>query len=97
MLPPSDLGNYRPKKVLFVTSYFEWAGALLGLLGAFLLATNTKASRYGWYAFLGANVAKIGFAVNIDAKGLLLQQIGFTCTSLLGLYRSRVPAAKAAG
>ena len=75
----------------------EWTGALLGLLGAFLLATNTRASRYGWYAFLGANAAMIGFAVSIDAKGLLLQQIGFTCTSILGLYRSRIPAPKAEG
>jgi hypothetical protein len=25
----------------------EWIGSLAGILGAFLLATNTKASRYG--------------------------------------------------
>lgn len=67
----------------------EWAGALLGLLGAFLLATNSHVSRYGWYAFLGANVAMIGFAIDIDAQGLLVQQIGFFGTSCLGLYRTR--------
>ena len=35
----------------------EWSGCILGLLGAFLLATNTEVSRYGWIAFLAANLA----------------------------------------
>ena len=43
----------------------EWAGSLLGLLGAFLLATHTRVSRYGWLAFLAANLAMIGFAIGI--------------------------------
>jgi len=67
---------------------FEWGGALLGLLGAFLLATHSRVSRYGWLAFLAANVAMIAFAVGINAYGLLVQQIGFTCTSLLGIHRA---------
>ena len=67
---------------------FEWTGSLLGLLGAFLLATNTRMSRYGWVAFLAANVAMIAFALSIGADGLLLQQIGFMGTSCLGLYRA---------
>lgn len=36
------------------TQYLEWAGAILGLLGAFLLATNTRFSRYGWVAFFSS-------------------------------------------
>ena len=68
--------------------YFEWLGALSGLVGAFLLATNTKASRYGWWAFLSANIFMVGLAILIDRRGLLLQQLGFTVTSLLGLYRT---------
>ena len=67
---------------------FEWSGSLLGLLGALLLATNSRVSRYGWVAFLFANVAMIAFALMIGAHGLLLQQAGFTFTSFLGLYRS---------
>lgn len=67
---------------------FEWAGSLLGLLGAFLLATHSRVSRYGWVAFLAANLAMVAFAVGIDRYGLLLQQVGFTATSLLGLRRS---------
>ena len=66
----------------------EWTGSLCGLLGAFLLATNTRLSKYGWLAFLVANLALILFSLGIDRYGLLLQQVGFMATSLLGLYRS---------
>ena len=66
----------------------EWAGSLLGLLGAFLLATHTRVSRYGWLAFLAANLAMIGFAIGIGRYGLLLQQTRFMFTSLLGIYRA---------
>ena len=37
---------------------------------------------------LGANVAMTGFALSIGAHGLLVQQLGFTATTLLGLHRS---------
>lgn len=67
---------------------FEWSGSILGLLGAFLLATHTRASRYGWLAFFAANVAMIAFALGIDRYGLLVQQLGFMGTSILGLYRA---------
>ena len=68
--------------------FLEWAGSLSGLVGAFLLATHTRFSRYGWLAFLAANLALIGFAIGIDRYGLLAQQVGFTATTLLGLYRA---------
>jgi hypothetical protein len=66
----------------------EWTGSILGLLGAFVLATSTGMSRYGWIAFLAANIAMIGFAYGIGRYGLLVQQLGFMATSLLGIYRS---------
>lgn len=66
----------------------EWAGSILGLLGACVLATHTRFSRYGWLAFLGANVVMIAFALEIGRYGLLVQQVGFMGTSLLGLYRA---------
>ncbi len=76
---------------------FEWTGAFLGLLGAFLLATHSRVSRYGWLAYLGANVAMSAFAAAIDAHGLLIQQLGFTITTLLGLYRSGLFALRSNG
>lgn len=66
----------------------EWCGSLSGLLGAFLLATHTRISRYGWLAFFAANIAMIGFAIGIGRYGLLVQQLGFTATSLLGIHRA---------
>lgn len=58
------------------------------MIGAFLLATNTRISRFGWVAFLVANFAMIGFAWSISATALLLQQLVFTATSVLGIYRT---------
>lgn len=66
----------------------EWTGSLLGLLGSFLLATHTQVSRYGWIAFLIANIATALFAYSIGRYGLLVQQVGFMGTSALGLYRA---------
>jgi len=71
-----------------MVDFLEWAGSLSGLVGAFLLATHSRVSRYGWLAFLIANIAMIGFALGIHRYGLLLQQLGFMGTSLLGIYRA---------
>lgn len=68
--------------------FLEWTGSITGLLGAFLLATHTRISRYGWIAFLAANIAMIGFAFGIGRYGLLAQQLGFLGTSLLGMHRA---------
>lgn len=66
----------------------EWAGSFLGLLGAYLLASHSRVSRYGWLAFLAANIATMSFAFGIERYGLFVQQVGFMGTSLLGLWRS---------
>jgi hypothetical protein len=66
----------------------EGFGAVFGLVGAFLLATNTRVSRYGWWFFLCANVLILAFAVLINRYMLAFQQLGFMATSFLGLYRS---------
>lgn len=68
--------------------FLEWAGAALGLGGAFLLACHGKHSRYGWWLFLAANFAMIGLALGLDRYGLLAQQVGFVGTSALGLVRA---------
>lgn len=72
----------------FILTLCEWAGTSLGLIGAVLLATHTRWSRYGWLAFLAANVAIAVFALGIGRHGLFVQQIGFSATSLLGIWRA---------
>ncbi len=66
----------------------EWVGAALGLSGAFLLATHSKHSSYGWVFFLASNFVLIAWASKMGAIGLLVLQAGFTVTSLIGLKRS---------
>lgn len=72
---------------------FEWGGSLTGLAGAAVLASNTRISKYGWWLFLLANVFMIVFAKMGRHDGLLLQQVGFTLTSVLGIVRSSGVAA----
>lgn len=71
-----------------MTTALEWSGALLGLLGSYLLATHGRWARYGWVAFLAANVAMGSFALATEARGLLLQQLGFMGSAMLGLRRA---------
>lgn len=71
-----------------LVTVLEWAGSLLGLTGAALLACNTAFSHYGWNFFLAANVAMLIFSYRIQRYGLFLQQLGFTVTSLLGIVRA---------
>lgn len=67
---------------------FEWAGTALGLIGAALLAVNCRYSRLGWVCFLASNVCLLGMAFLIDRQGLQVLQLGFMCTSLLGIWRA---------
>jgi len=67
---------------------YEWTGSIMGLVGAFLLATHTSYSRYAWYLYLVGNVAIILFALRIEAYGLLTQQFGLMALNFFGLYRS---------
>ena len=72
-----------------MVSVAEWTGCTLGVLGAFLVATNSRVSAWGFVAFLLSNVAWIVFAVVESKTGLLIQQVFFTATSLLGLWQWR--------
>lgn len=71
-----------------ITEIAEWTASLTGILGSFLLATHTRASRWGWVAFFIANIAGIIFSLYIERYGILLQQVVFLGTSILGLYRA---------
>jgi len=65
----------------------EALASLFGLCGAFLLASRGRWASLGWLAFLASNVAWWIFAVRAGHQFLLLQQVGFTATSLLGIWR----------
>lgn len=64
----------------------EALAALCGLVGAYLLATKGDHAAWGWVAFLGSNMGWIAFAAVRRHWFLLLQQIGFTATSFVGIW-----------
>lgn len=65
----------------------EWSGAVLGLIGAFLLALNVRASRFGWLFYLGSNLCWLAFGFATQAFGLVVMSVGFTITTFIGIYR----------
>jgi len=65
----------------------DWIGCVLALVGSLLLAMNTRISGWGFVAYFFSNCAWIAFAVSKGIDSLLLMQIGFTLTSMLGIYR----------
>jgi len=65
----------------------EWVGAITGLAGALLLSLNINASGYGFILFLLSNIAWIIFSLRRRTYGLLVQQLGFTATSIIGVLR----------
>ncbi|OAH97331.1 hypothetical protein A1353_23175 [Methylomonas methanica] len=61
-----------------------WIGSALGLAGSLVLALNTSYSGYGFLAYLGSNFA-LYHGVKTRTWALVVMQIGFTVTSVLGL------------
>jgi hypothetical protein len=86
--PVQQLNAPKPNaRKLPLDSLLEWMGAAFGVTGALLLASNTAWSPWGWVGFLCSNVMLIAFAVRKHFRGLLVMQMVFTTTSLLGIYR----------
>lgn len=65
----------------------EWLGSLTGLIGAALLALNSAISGYGFVAFLLSNLCWIAFGIRTRSRPMIAMQVGFTATSVLGMYR----------
>jgi len=64
----------------------EAAAALCGLAGAWLLAANGPTAAWGWWWFLASNAGWIAFGWIRRHWFLLLQQVGFTASSLWGIW-----------
>lgn len=70
-----------------------WIACTLALASSALLALRCRASAWGWVGFLASNVAWIAYALAAGTPSLLIQNFGFTATSLLGIYRHRADLA----
>lgn len=70
-----------------MTGWVEWIACAFGLAGALLLAINGRYARYGWVLFIASNAGWIAYGYMTGAMGLVVQQIGFSITSALGIYQ----------
>lgn len=73
-------------------SILEWTGCFTGLSGAALLAMNNRYSGWGFVLFLASNIAWITYGLLSHATGMVVMQIGFTATSLIGVWKWLVVA-----
>ncbi|MDX8129584.1 hypothetical protein QLH52_19950 [Methylomonas sp. OY6] len=62
-----------------------WVGSIFGLIGSLLLALHVPYSGYGFLAYLGSNFAWLYHGVKTRTWALVVMQVGFTATSLVGL------------
>lgn len=57
----------------------------LGMVGAFLLATNSDFSKWGWVMFLLSNGLWIVSGLKVRNKSVIAQYLFFTGTALYGI------------
>jgi hypothetical protein len=70
---------------------FEWVGTFCGITGAGLIASNVRLSPWGWWLFLASSLSLCGYGVSVGAYGILLLNLCFVATNLLGLIRVWLP------
>lgn len=65
----------------------ELFASTCGLLGSLLLALKGKAAAWGWVLFAMSNAGWLSFSYGHGHWFLFVQQIGFSITSLIGIWR----------
>ncbi len=78
-----DLSTITPQQLL------EWAGAVTGVAGSFIMAQNRKWSTYAWPIWIASNICLIAFAALDSAYGILSMQLVFLAINLQGAWRWR--------
>jgi hypothetical protein len=71
---------------MFNEIHLQWVGCTLALCGSALLAAKGRVAGWGFALFLLSNVVWIAYGVLTSAPGLVVMQVGFTVTSLWGLW-----------
>jgi hypothetical protein len=66
--------------------HVEMLSAALGLLGAILLATRSRYAGLAFVAWFVSNIGWLIFGARHDHWFFFVQQIGFTATSVLGIW-----------
>lgn len=74
--------NITPKPI---PTWVEWLSCLTGLLGSALLALKGEYAGWGFVAYLVSNVGWIVYGTATRTWSIVLMQLGFTATSLIGI------------
>lgn len=67
--------------------WLEWFGSITGIVGATMMAANTRTSPWAYPVWVIASLAMLAFALSQQHYGLAVQQGFFSAINLLGLYR----------
>lgn len=65
----------------------ELFASVCGLLGSLLLAMKGRAAPWGWVCFALSNIGWLTFSYGYSHWFLLVQQIGFSITSAIGIWK----------
>jgi hypothetical protein len=66
--------------------FIECIAAIFGIVGTLLLATKGRFAGWGFVAFLGSNAGWLVFSYSHAHWFMFAQQVGFTLSSLLGIW-----------
>jgi len=72
---------------ILLQQWLQWLGCGTALSGAALLALNCRASGWGFVLFLISNGFWLAYGWVTNAPGLVVTQLGFTVTSLMGVWK----------
>lgn len=67
--------------------FIELFATACGLLGTLLLATLTRWAGWGFVAFLASNAGWLAFSYAHGHWFMFTQQVGFTLSSLIGIWK----------
>lgn len=76
--------------------WLQWVGCATGVIGSLLLATRSKWSGWGFVSYLTSNACWVTFGLLTRAPGLVVMQVAFTATTILGVWQWLVRPALAA-
>lgn len=76
---------------MMMLDILEWTGTICGIAGATLIASNVRRSPWGWWLFLASSLVLSLYGLLIGAYGIMLLNLCFVMTNLLGLVRVWIP------
>lgn len=67
--------------------FFEWAGAITGVSGTYIIAQKKWWSKYAWPVWIFSNFCLIGFALLTQAWGIFSMQLVFLALNAQGAWK----------